>query len=272
MLSSGSWPQIASSSERGVVDGLGERPDLVEARRERDQPVARDPPVGGLHPDDPAQRGGLADRAAGVRAERERREPGGDRGGGTTARTAGDPARVARVAGRAERRVLGRRAHRELVEVRLADRDPAGVEHPLHDRRGVRRLPALEDARRAGRGDPAGAEVVLQRDRDSGERARVLTARDRRVDRVGGGQRGVGHHEVERVQLGLARRDGREVLLDDRPRGTVAAADRGRDLACGHGASPRIRGTRKRRSSAAAPARGPRRGRGSGGPRRAAAR
>ena len=34
--------------------------------------------------------------------------------------------------------------------------------------------PALEDARRAGGGHPPGAEVVLQRDRHAGQRARVL--------------------------------------------------------------------------------------------------
>ena len=84
-----------------------------------------------------------------------------------------------------------------------------------------------------------------------GERARVLAPRDRGVDRVGGGERGVAHHEVERVELGLARVDRGEVLLDDGPRRPLPAADRGRDRPRGHGASPRIRGTRNRPSSAA---------------------
>ena len=91
-----SWPQIASSSSAASSTVVGERPDLVEARRERDQAVARDPAVGGLEPDDAAQRRGLADRAAGVGAERERREPGRHRRGRAAARAA-----RARASGRA---------------------------------------------------------------------------------------------------------------------------------------------------------------------------
>ena len=112
--------------QRGVGDRRRERPDLVERRRERDEAVARHAPVGGLHADDAAQRRRLADRAAGVGAERERCEAGGHRGGAAPARAAGDATRVVRVAGGAERRVLGRAAHGELVEVGLADRDRAG--------------------------------------------------------------------------------------------------------------------------------------------------
>ena len=58
---------------RGVARVAGERPDLVERARERDDPVARHAAVRRLEPDDPGQRGRLADRAAGVRPERERR-------------------------------------------------------------------------------------------------------------------------------------------------------------------------------------------------------
>ena len=43
----------------------------------------------------------------------------------------GDAREVVRVVGHAERGVLGRRAHRELVEVRLGDRDRAGVDEVL---------------------------------------------------------------------------------------------------------------------------------------------
>ena len=113
--------------QRRVGDGVGERPDLVEARREGDQAEPADRAVGRLDADDAAQRGRLADRAAGVRAERERREVGGDRRRRTAARPAGHPRGVVRVARRAERRVLGARPHRELVEVGLADDDRAGV-------------------------------------------------------------------------------------------------------------------------------------------------
>ena len=58
-----------AQQQRGVGDVAGERARLVERRREGDHPVAADRAVGGLQPDDPAQRGGLADRAAGVGAD-----------------------------------------------------------------------------------------------------------------------------------------------------------------------------------------------------------
>ena len=61
--------------KRRVADVAGQRPALVERGREGDHPVAGDGSVGGLQADDPAERGGLADRAARVRADRPRRRP-----------------------------------------------------------------------------------------------------------------------------------------------------------------------------------------------------
>ena len=110
-------------------------------------------------------------------------------------------------------------------------------------------------------------EVVLDRDRHAGERARVLAPRDRGVDRVGGRERLVGQHEVERVDLGLPRVDRGEVLLDAPSRAErCAGADVARRsrVRRRHGASPRMRGTRNRPSSAAARPRALRRGRGVG--------
>ena len=52
-----------------VRDGPRERPDLVERRGECDEAVAGHDPVGGLHPDDAGQRGGLTDRTPGVTPE-----------------------------------------------------------------------------------------------------------------------------------------------------------------------------------------------------------
>ena len=52
-----------------------ERTDLIERRGERQQAVARDAAVGRLEADDAAEPGGLPNRSAGVRAERERHHP-----------------------------------------------------------------------------------------------------------------------------------------------------------------------------------------------------
>ena len=107
--------------ERAVAHVLRDGPDLVEGRGERDDAVARDGPVGRAQADVAAERARLLDRAAGVRAERPRREPGRDRGGRAAARAARDARRVPRVVRRPVGGVLGRRAHRELVRVRLAE-------------------------------------------------------------------------------------------------------------------------------------------------------
>ena len=59
--------------QRGIGDRGREGPDLVEAGRERHEPVATHRTVGRLDTDHAAQRCGLADRAAGVGTEAERR-------------------------------------------------------------------------------------------------------------------------------------------------------------------------------------------------------
>ncbi len=107
--------------QRGVGDRGRERADLVERAGEGDQAVAGDRSVGRLHPDHAAERGRLADRAAGVGAERERHETGRHRRGRAARGAARDPPGVVGVVGRPEGRGLGRGAHGELVHVGLAD-------------------------------------------------------------------------------------------------------------------------------------------------------
>ena len=74
--------------QRGVGHVAGHRAGLVERGGEGDHAVARHRPVGGLQAHDPAQRRGLADRPAGVGADRPRRGPGGHRGGAAARRAA----------------------------------------------------------------------------------------------------------------------------------------------------------------------------------------
>ena len=115
------------------------------------------------------------------------------------------------------------------------------------------RPPPLEDLRRARRRDPARAEVVLQRDGHAGQRPRIVAARRPRRRRRRRRRRASSRdHEVERVDLGLARarstaRCSSTTSRAERSPARTAAAISTR----GHGASPRIRGTRNRPSSAA---------------------
>ena len=81
--------------------------------------------------------GGLADRAARVRAHGHRRLEGADGGRRAPRGSAGDPAGVPGVGGAPEGRVLGGSAHGELVEVRLAQDRQVGRAQVSLDRKSV---------------------------------------------------------------------------------------------------------------------------------------
>ena len=147
----GRGPRSAREQQGGVGDVAGQRAALVERGGEGDHPVARDRAVGGLQADDPAERGGLADRAAGVGADRAGREPPGDRGGRAARGAARDalavpgverPARSPSSRSRSPSRTRpcwSCRARRAPASRQLADRG-----------RGVGRHVALEDPRAGG--------------------------------------------------------------------------------------------------------------------------
>ena len=157
--------------ERRVAHRAGERADLVQRRGERDEAVARHRAVGGLHAHDAAERGRLADGAAGVAAQSERRLVGRHRGRRSAARSPGHPVGVPGVAGHLVGGVLGARPHGELVHVGLPHHDRPGALEALHAGGGVERAEALQDPRPGRRGEVAGGEGVLDRDRQSGRGA-----------------------------------------------------------------------------------------------------
>src|SRR5690606_27168484 len=65
---------------RQIASVAGESADVIEAVNERYRATAAEASVGRLEPVRATKRSGYADRAVGVRAERERNEPCGDRG------------------------------------------------------------------------------------------------------------------------------------------------------------------------------------------------
>ena len=92
-----------------------------------------------------------------------------DRDARTGARAARNVTLVERRGARAVRRARADQAGRELVEVRLADRNRAGVDQPRHRRRA--RSGHVREGRTARRGRDAGeVDVVLDRERDAEER------------------------------------------------------------------------------------------------------
>ena len=220
--------------QRGVQHGPPERPGRVQAARERDHAVAGGAAVGRLGADDAADRGGLADRAAGVGADGQRRLVGRHRGGGPAGRAARDLVQVPRVAAGAVRGVLGGRAHGELVHVGLAHDDRAGLLQPLGDRRVVRRVPALQDARAAGGRHADGGEHVLDRDRDARQRAERLALPRRSSTSARLGQRAVRGDVQEGVHAVVDGGDPVQVGPGHLGRGDLAFGQRGGQLGRGH--------------------------------------
>ena len=141
-----------------------ERSDLIERRRERDQAVARDAAVGRLEADDAAERGGLPDRAAGVRAERERHHrPRPRRPIRRSSRRASDPAPTGlRVGPNAEFSVDDPIANSSQLVLPTMTA-PGRVEALDDGRRRTAGRSARASASR-GRRDAARADVVLERD------------------------------------------------------------------------------------------------------------
>ena len=126
----------------------------------------------------------MPDSAAGWRIEppvsvpiAERRVERRDGRRRAAAAAAGHHVEVPRVADRPERRPLVRRAHRELVHVRLAEDHGAGIAQPLGDVGVVRRDVALEDARARGALAARDGHEVLERDRQAEQRVERVERR-----------------------------------------------------------------------------------------------
>ena len=202
-----------------VFDRGGQRPDLIEAAGVGDEAVAADAAVGWLDADNAAERRGLADRAAGIAAERDGHDASGDGCRAAAAAAAGHAGDIPRIERWPEARVFGARTHRVLVEVGLADDDGTGIDEALDRGGGVRRLVRAEHVAAAGCRAPVEAEVVLERDRHTGERADVLALGDASVDGLGlldRGARAIGEDGDVGLELGLSRGEGVERAASDR--------------------------------------------------------
>ena len=209
----GSCPPMTAWSRAASRTVRPHGPGLVERAGERDEAVARDAAVGRLGADRAGDGRGLADRAAGVGADRERRLERGEHRARAAARAAGDPVEVPRVVRRAVGRVLGRGAHRELVHVGLAEDRQAGLAQLRHDRRVVRRDPALEDPAAARRRQALGRHDVLDGDRHAGEGAEALARLTPLVDRARLGEGALGVDVEVGVHLAVDGGDPVEVRL-----------------------------------------------------------
>ena len=186
-------------------------PDLIERRSKRDQAVSRHTPIGRLQAGNAAERRRLPDGSAGIRSKRDRRHACRHCDGRSATRPAGDVIGIPGIARRPERRVLGRRAHGEFIAIRLAHHDGARRLESRHHRCVVGWNEPLKHSRRSRRRDAASHDVVFERDRDAGQRSRVVVA----IDRPGTVERTFARDGQERAQPGVGRIDSCERLLAD---------------------------------------------------------
>ena len=113
-------------ARRQVGRRPAKRPEVVERGDKRKAAGPRQPPVGRLQPEDPAQGRRHADRSVGIRAQRDRHQAAGDRSRRPARRTSGNVRRVVRVARRTVVGVLGGEAVGVLVHVERSHEDCAG--------------------------------------------------------------------------------------------------------------------------------------------------
>ena len=201
--------------ERGRVgDGAGQR-SVDREERVREWRV-RDAATRRLEPDDPAPGGGVANRAAAVRALRDGAQSRRDRRRRPARGAAAAQLRVPRVA---PGRVRGRFAdvrQPELGGDRLADDDESGGPDS-----GDGVVVVVGDAVVPGRGgigraDARGVVEVLDRDRDAEERREAVTAGRELALRIAGAcAREVTRHGQVRTDLRIDALDALEVELDE---------------------------------------------------------
>ena len=203
----------------GVGDAARHRSDLLQRRGKRRRAVAGNRAVSRLEAHGAAEARRLADGAARVRPERERRQACGDGGGAPAGRSAGNAVRVPRIRRFRESGIFRRRAHRELVHVESAENRRSRFFQILDDGRVVGRNEIFENLRRAGQGLAVHCDIVLDGDGNAVERT---ARRSRGAARVGGvrlRERVVFVDGEKRAQFPVDLADAVELRLHQFPRG-----------------------------------------------------
>ena len=141
-------PLAGVEHQRRILDGARHRPDMGDIA-ERRWRIDRHPAEGRLQPDNAAEGGRDADRAAGIGADRERADAGQHGDGAAAAAAAGRAFEVPRVAGDPAQRRVGHRLPAEFGCRRLAEEYRALAAQPRRDRRILVPVPVRIDRARA---------------------------------------------------------------------------------------------------------------------------
>jgi hypothetical protein len=195
---------------------------MAELRCDRDAVALR------LEADEAAAGGGDARGSAAVVAVRERHHPRGDGGRAAAGGAPRGAVEVPRVARGAEQPGLADGQDPVLGQRRGADDHEARVAQAAYEAAVVGGDEVLHQLAAEGQAHPFHGDVVLDCDRNAGERARVIWA-----DRVRDGERTLGVHVHERVQLRVELLDALERVLDQLACAQLAAAHERGQLAGG---------------------------------------
>ena len=141
---------------------------------------------------------------------------------------------VPRVFRHAVRRSLCRTSHRKLIHVRLSNDNGSRLFKPCNNLRIVRRNEILQDLRRTRRRKTLRTDVVLDRDRNAGQRTGELSCVNFLLHFCCACSRTLFIHKKEGVNRILRRSDCRKGRFHSVRYGDLSFFDRGRKLYCCH--------------------------------------
>ena len=176
----GSSPAMAREHQGAVLDGLGERAEVVgrEAAGAGDPAETAHAAVGGLEAHGAAPGRGVPHRAGVVGADGRQAQVGGHRGRRAAAGSSRYPAGVPGIERGAEVGVHGGAAAGPLVHVVLAQDDRSGLPQARNHGGVEVGLPVRQDLASGGGGVALDRQVVLDGHRDAVERSAIVPVAD----------------------------------------------------------------------------------------------
>ncbi len=187
--------------------------DLAGVPCERHRVVGREPRRR-PDPDDAAEGGGDADRAAEIGALGERQHAGRDRNRGAARRARRAERAIPGIAGGAEHRIDGVGAGRKFRRIGLGKQDGAGRLEATHHLGVLVGNEIFEQWRPEGGSDAGGVRHVLDAEGQAVKRPERLAVHDRGLGPPRRGSRGLRGEGHDRIELGVDPRDRREMGVE----------------------------------------------------------
>ena len=212
-----------------VAHRPSERPVVDHVRVAQVAGAARHAPIRALHADDAAPACRQSNRAAHVRAGRERHEASRERRARATRRAARCLREVPRVVRRAVQHGGRVEEPTHLGRCGLADGHRAGAEQARRHRRGGRRDTVLVRGRRTRLGPALDRFELLDAERHAAERTWIIARGDPTIDFGRRGHRAIGIEVYERIERRVEPVDALEVVLEDLDGLQLRPAHPGRD-------------------------------------------